>query len=142
MFASYRTRPRGVLRSHTYAGDLSHEMEQLLSSFAPEHRRSALRDEGDFLSLVMAMPGVRDEDLEITATPDELRIRAERKPLQREGYEGRRRERTPVKFAQELRLPCRVEADSIRATLKDGVLRIELPKTGEEARRTIQINKN
>ena len=142
MFASYRTRPRGVLRTHSFASDLSREMDRLVSSLAQDvvPKTTAFHDEGDFLTFVIPTPGFSDADLEITATPDELQIVGQRTDDELEGYAARHRERSALNFSQKHTLPCRVNADEIRATLHDGILRVELPKTGEEARRTIQIS--
>lgn len=141
MFTSYRTRPRGVLAAHSFASDLSREMDRLVSSLAQDAvpKVSPFQDEGDFLVFSIPTPGFSDADLEITATPDELQVTGKRTEKELEGYSARHRERGALNFSQKHPLPCRVNADEIRATLRDGVLRIELPKTGEEARRTIQI---
>ena len=141
MFASYRG-PNGSWRAHSYATDLSREMDRLLSSLATDERRStAFQDDGNSLFFAMPLPGFGDDDIEITATPDELVVTGKRSPRAHNGYETRHQERGPLNFSQKHTLPCRIDADGVKASLENGVLLIELPKTGEEARRTIRVGR-
>lgn len=141
MFASYRG-PKGSWRTHSYATDLSREMDRLLSSLASdEPKPSVFQDDENALVFSMPLPGFSDEDIEITATPDELIVSGKRSSSALEGYETRHQERGSLDFSQKHTLPCRVDADGIKASLDNGVLRIELPKTGEEARRTIRVGR-
>src|SRR5512138_1608636 len=62
------------------------------------HRNGAssnveLRDEGEHLTLAANLPGVKPQDLQLSVTSNELRIRAERKILAPEGYVARHRGR-------------------------------------------------
>ncbi len=83
------------------------------------------------------MPGVAEADVEITVHKDVLTIKAERKP-----EEGRRylyNGRSFGRFERSVRLPEPVDVEAVNASLKDGVLTIELPKSAEAKPRKITL---
>ncbi len=83
----------------------------------------------DSLIVQATLPGVRQEDVEITEQDGWLTIRAQSQ--QETQYEDRgwvRRERRYGAWQRSLRLPADVKVDKAKATLENGVLSIELPK--------------
>jgi len=90
--------------------------------------------------LFAEMPGVEMKDLEITIAGTTITIKGERK-LRREVSEEKfyRRERGAGPFGRSLELPHKVDADKVEATLKDGVLRVRLPKAPEVKPRRIEV---
>ena len=48
-------------------------------------------------------------------------------------------ERTHGKFSRTLSLPCKVKSDKGKATFKDGILEVRIPKTEEAKKRHIKI---
>lgn len=77
-----------------------------------------------------------NNDLVITMEKQNCKTEEEGKDTTEEKKEGRylRREFSYTKFQQTLALPDDVEKDKINATVKDGVLTIELPKMTPEAK--------
>jgi len=97
----------------------------------------AMWEDEDRICIEAELPGVADEDLDITVHNGMLFIRGERKP-----EEGRRylyNGRTYGRFERVVTLPEAVETDDVQATMKDGVLRIELPKSPEAKPRKITL---
>ena len=96
---------------------------------------------GDRESVLYAeVPGVEMKDLEITIDGTTLSLKGERKTrsdLPEEKYY--RRERGAGPFGRSLELPHKVDGDRVEATLKDGVLRIRLPKAPEVQPRRIEV---
>ncbi|GAB7082239.1 Hsp20/alpha crystallin family protein [Megalodesulfovibrio paquesii] len=82
------------------------------------------------------LPGVAIEDVELTLTGDTLVIKGERKPVQGRYY---RQERPSGPFQRVATINAPVDQDNIKATLKDGILAIVLPKAAPAAPRTITI---
>lgn len=83
--------------------------------------------------VISTIAGVKPEDLEITIDRDILTIKGERKReepvdkvryLHQECFWGR--------FSRTIILPCQVKIDEIKATLKNGILTINLPKKEEK----------
>jgi HSP20 family protein len=84
------------------------------------------------------LPGVRSEELNITATGKNLTISGGRK-IASEGDDVRyhRREREAGNFSRAITLPGEVEVDNVEASLVNGVLTVKIPKA--EAAKPKQI---
>jgi HSP20 family protein len=90
--------------------------------------------------VVAQLPGVELKDLELSITGDTLSLKGERKPATETPEEKyHRRERAFGFFNRLVSIPDSVEADKITATLRDGILRVVLPKKPESRPRTIQV---
>lgn len=86
-----------------------------------------------------SLPGVKPEDVQVTALGDTLTIRAVRKPaemtektkmyVRRERYEG--------EVQRIVTLPTPIEAERVTAAYENGVLTVKIPKT--EAAKPKQI---
>jgi HSP20 family protein len=93
-------------------------------------------DNGDELVISADVPGMKQSDIDITIEGEFVTLRAERKPSLFEGFKLSRSERGAFKLVRQIELPCRVDADAVRAELKDGVLTVHLPKAeGAKPRR-------
>jgi len=78
------------------------------------------------------MPGMDSKSLDISLTGDLLTIRGEKKEeTKTDNGDCYCTERTYGKFSRSVRLPANVKnnGDEIKASYKDGVVRIEIPKT-------------
>jgi HSP20 family protein len=90
-----------------------------------------------------AVPGLKAEDLNINVENNVLTISGEIKQEQESNERNYHRvERTFGSFQRTMTLPNTVKVDDIKATLKDGVLHLEIPKAEEVKPRRIQINVN
>jgi len=89
------------------------------------------------------LPGVDQNDVEITLTDDVLTIRGEKKVEQEDKQENYHvMERSYGSFARSIRLPLTTNPDQVQATFRDGVLTVTLPKPAEtqQKERRIQIS--
>lgn len=88
---------------------------------------AAMWEDDDFIHVEVDLPGVMDEDVNITVHEGILFVRFERKAAEgrRYAYDGRPRGRFERAFA----LPEAVDADRAAATLAGGVLLVDLPKS-------------
>lgn len=92
--------------------------------------------EGEYLILV-DLPGVSREALDISLNDNRLFIRGER-PSEAEA--GERRERPAGRFLRRFGpLPETVDQKAISAEYKDGVLRLRLPKRKEQKQKRVEI---
>lgn len=75
------------------------------------------------------LPGMKKEDIKVTVKDNVLSLTGERK-LEKEEKDKtyHRIERFYGKFCRSIQLPSDVEADKVKASYKDGVLHITLPK--------------
>lgn len=85
------------------------------------------------------VPGVAREDTELELRDGALHIRARVKP---NGAEGayRLRERAPAGYRRTFKLGDGIDTAHVEATLKDGVLKVTLQKSGGLKSRQISVN--
>jgi HSP20 family protein len=94
----------------------------------------------DELVVTVEMAGVPEKDIRLSITGDVLTIRGERLPNPEAKQNGHSRvERWYGKFERVLTLPIPVQTDQVRATYRDGVLTITLPKVEEVKPKEIKI---
>jgi HSP20 family protein len=75
------------------------------------------------------LPGVKPEEIEVTAEKGVLTLRGERKSDRTEQSEGYERvERVTGSFTRRFALPENVQADAIKAKFTHGVLEVSIPK--------------
>jgi len=92
--------------------------------------------------LYAEIPGVELRDIDITITGSTLTLKGERRlESQVPDEKYYRRERGAGPFGRSLELPHMVDVDKVEATLKDGVLKVRLPKTPEAQPRRIDVKK-
>lgn len=90
--------------------------------------------------IIAEMPGVRKEDLKISIDNGYLTISGERKPYDMpHGSKWIRNEISTGKFTRSIELPHDIDADNISAEMKNGLLRIMLPKAETIKPREISI---
>jgi len=87
------------------------------------------------------IPGVDKKDINIDLNENILTISFERKQEKDEKDEGWRIiERSYGKFSRTITLPCIVKSNEAKATYKDGVLKIVLPKEKDSRSNKIKID--
>lgn len=87
-----------------------------------------------------ALPGVDPKSIDVEVTDDALTLKAERREEQEErGRNYLRREFRYGLFQRTLPLPGGVQADRAKATYKDGVLEVHVPKTEQAQARKVQV---
>ncbi len=93
----------------------------------------------DELTLTVDLPGVRDEDLELTLQHDVLSVSAKRELATPEDQQAHLRERRGFEFNRRFALPVSVDPEKVNATLRDGVLTVTLAKAESARPRTITL---
>jgi HSP20 family protein len=97
-------------------------------------------DEADKLTVRIEAPGLQREDFNVEVQGDVLTVWGEKR-LDRQASEGRWQvvQCAYGHFRRDVVLPVPVKADQTRASYRDGVLRIELPKADEARARRIAV---
>ena len=102
-------------------------------------RADVLEGEKEY-RIVMDLPGVQPDGLEINLENQTLFVKASRTGEVPEGFELRRHERAgKVQFNRTFNLGNAVDADHISAKLDEGILRIMLPKSQTSLPRRIEV---
>src|SRR4030081_3984561 len=100
-----------------------------------------IKETDNDIRIDLELPGLRPEDVEITAENGLLTIRGEKRSERKEGDDGRFHvvERSYGTFMRTFTLPQGVDENQIQAEFKDGVLSIRIPKTALPQPKRIQI---
>jgi len=99
-----------------------------------------LKESAEAWGLTVYLPGVAKDGLDLTAEDGLVRIRGRRAWKQPEGWTAVYRESVDAGYALDLAHDNSVNADKIVAELKDGVLRVSLPKAESIKPRKVAIN--
>jgi len=102
----------------------------------PEYTANNL--EGGY-EIRIEMPGVREEDLDITVKDRLLTVRGQTLPLSPEGLRPVYAELSEVDYAAGFRLSDDIDDEAIGASLNNGLLTVTLPKMKERMPRTIEV---
>jgi HSP20 family protein len=84
--------------------------------------------------VTLEVPGVDEADLRIDLDGEDLVVRGVRRPPDVKAESYHRMERSHGSFARAFRLTATVDFERIEAELKDGILRVELPKATARTR--------
>lgn len=133
-FADFGRAPHAQLRR---------ELDRLFGDFersvTADSTKVGFEDDGTSFVLRADVPGLTENDVQISVSGNTVTLRGERKVEVPEGHSVHRRERSAVRFAKSFELPARVDADKVTATLKHGVLTLTLPRAAEAQPRQISI---
>ena len=108
------------------------------SSFTPA---VDIKETDNEIRLDLELPGLKPEDVEITAENSVLTIRGEKQAERKEGDESRYQiiERAYGTFMRTFQLPQGVDADQIKAEFNNGVLSLHIPKAALPQPKRIEI---
>ena len=97
-------------------------------------------EDKDAVTVKAELPGMKKEDIEISLHDGCLSISGERKSESKhESAELYRAERFFGRFQRTVTLPTAVATDKVKATYKDGILTVALPKTEEAKPKHIDV---
>lgn len=86
------------------------------------------------------MPGVEKDKVDISLTEDTVTLKAETRTEQKEEKGNYYRcEITQGSFARTVALPALINTEQAKASFKDGLLELTLPKTEKAKRRSIKV---
>jgi HSP20 family molecular chaperone IbpA len=87
-----------------------------------------LTETNDAFGVTVQLPGVAKDDLELTLEESQVRIVGRRAWKQPEGWTALHRETVDAPFELVLAHENAIDPDKVVAELRDGVLRVSLPK--------------
>jgi len=97
-------------------------------------------EDADNVVIKAEIPGVNKEDISVSLTDDTVTIsgkKTEEKKIEKENYY--RKEIRTGSFSRSFTLPCAVDKEKVKATYKNGVLEIVLPKSEKEKAKEVKI---
>lgn len=99
-----------------------------------------LWENSDAVFVWIDLPGVANDAVQLETTTHQLLVRVHRTPLDETGQKFHVRERPQASWERSLNLPTSVNPDQTAAQLRDGVLRVTLPKQIISQPRSVPIN--
>ncbi len=121
-------------------------LNELISKRPPAEKGIALPsidiiDRDDEVEVLAELPGVPKENIEISFQENVLTVKGEiktEKEVKEEHYYYA--ERGYRGYSRSINIPCKVSADKIRASVKEGILSIRLPKEKEAQTKKIKVD--
>lgn len=95
---------------------------------------------GDRFFVALDLPGVTQEDIDVTVERNVVTVRASRAPLAQEGDEVIVDERPHGEFSRQLFLGENLDAGKLAAQLTDGVLNLEIPVSEASKPRKVSLS--
>jgi len=132
-------------------GSLRREMDRLWDSFFGERPLARawerewapsldVSETKDNFVVKAEVPGIDAKDIDISLTGDVLTIKGEKKQEKEEKEEDYHLvERSYGAFSRSIRLPAEVESTKIKASYKNGILRVTLPKSEKVKAKEVRI---
>lgn len=105
----------------------------------PAYPALNLWDDGENFHAEAELPGFRIENIDLTIAGCDLQIRGRRETPAGKDWAIHRLERPSGEFSRTITFPAEIDADRVRAALKDGVLRVTLPKAPAAKPRKIEV---
>ena len=140
-------KPRWSLMFPAPLEGMSCEMDQMFDNLFQAgnsetgwHAPASLWEEEGRWCLEVELPGVKQEDVDVTLEKNTLRIAAERRTPEDRKYFHQ--ERAYGRIQRLITLPETVNPESIEAELTDGVLHLSLAKRPESQPRKIAVKTN
>ncbi len=94
----------------------------------------------DEIEIQAALPGVKKEDLDVSINNQMLTIHASTKQEEKKQTKDYyRREISQGEFQRTISLPAAVDGEKAKASFKDGMLHITLPKLEKSKRKSIEV---
>jgi len=90
--------------------------------------RYEIQDAGDELVVIVEMPGVSKEEIDLNVTENYIDIKAE---VNKENFQK--------KYQVRISLPCEVNPDKAKATYNNGILEITVPKLKPQKTKKIKV---
>jgi len=98
-----------------------------------------ISEDADNVYVRAELPGVSPQDVDVAVASETLSLSGRRSTEQPEKVSYHRRERESGEFQRIISLPIRINPDNVRATARDGILLVTLPKAEEVKPKKIRI---
>lgn len=89
--------------------------------------------------VAVELPGLNEKDIRLSIADGVLTVQGEKQRVEAEDANHSRRERWFGKFERAFSLPFPIDAGQVKATLRNGVLTVKLPKAEELKPKEIKI---
>lgn len=109
-------------------------------TFRTRAPRVDVSESADAYFVTADVPGVPMDAIEVTIEEDRLELSARRTPAEHDGYRTAFRQFGEGDYRRAFTIPETIDRESVRADLRDGVLRITIPKAQPAKPQKIRIS--
>lgn len=125
---------------HLFNESLSGENWQKWSNLS-KVPAAELTETSDSFKLLLEVPGMKAEDLDIQVTAKQVAISGERKSSTKTEENGTTKsEFSYGRFQRVIPLPKQIQNTNVTANYQDGILSLTLPKSEEEKNQVVKVN--
>jgi HSP20 family molecular chaperone IbpA len=124
-------------RAFSRNGENATNLQEQEFALKPAHE---IQESADAWNLTVQLPGVSKEGLTLSVDDTQVTVRGQRAWRKPEGWTQLHRESADVAYELVLEHDNAVNAEKVSAELRDGVLRVSLPKAEALKPRKIAIN--
>ena len=141
-----RWKPFGDLMSmhdriHRFFGDEFKDSEQGNESLATWYPTTDIFETKDDYVFKLEVPGLEKDDINIEFNDNTLTIKGEKKEEKEVKDENYHRvERFSGSFSRRFTIPRETDGNKIKASMKDGILELRIPKVEEKKAKAIPIS--
>jgi HSP20 family protein len=129
--------PRGWLRPFQQEWPAWGEMD----AFGGKTPSADLIDRDDEIIVKAELPGVDKKDLDVSVTKNTVSIKGSTSHEEKEEKgDYYRSEISRGEYARTLALPAEVDEENVKATFKNGILELKLPKLKQSKRKTVKVD--
>ena len=123
--------------NRAFGGRTERDDEMSLAAWAPP---VDIAEEKDRILITAELPGFKENEIEIQTENGMLTLRGERRfEKEADGKSYHRVERSYGQFVRSFSLPNNVDRERIKASFRNGLLEVELPKREDAKPKTIKI---
>ena len=134
LFDRFPSHPFSMMNHPMWAGSAFPKMADITPSVD-------IFEEDDTIVVKADIPGISKKDLNVSIDENILTLSGEKKQEEKVNKKNYHRvERSYGSFSRSFQLPGNIDRDKVKASFEDGVLKIRIPKTGENTRKEININ--
>jgi HSP20 family protein len=136
-----------AVRFRPFGEDLSRDLTDIQTQmnrlFGPVERVWAppadMHETQNEAVIAVELPGLSEKDIRLSIADDVLTLQGEKQRVEVQDATQYRQERWFGKFERAFSLPFPVETGQVKATFRDGVLTVKLPKAEEVKPKEIKI---
>ena len=136
-----------AVRFRPFGEDLSRDLTDIQTQmnrlFGPVERVWAppadMHETQNEAVIAVELPGLSEKDIRLSIADDVLTVQGEKQRVEVQDATQYRQERWFGKFERAFSLPFPVETGQVKATFRDGVLTVKLPKAEEVKPKEIKI---
>ncbi len=123
------------------AEPLSSRWSSRMGALGTRSPATDLADEETRFNLALELPGVEKNDIQLDVEENRVHVRADAHHEEEESRKGYlHRERSSTSFERYITLPEAVDRDQVKATFRNGILSVTLPKAAGAKRKAKHVD--